>query len=58
MMANDLINDDASETGSLLGVKKTSRVKNSWFDDEADEDYVREQAGDDDDDGENTTGKV
>ena len=56
MMADDLV-DDASETGSLLGVKKRSRVKNSWFDDEADDDdgEVGEQGGDEDD--ENTTGK-
>jgi hypothetical protein len=57
MMADDLV-DDASETGSLLGVKKRSRVKNSWFDDEADDDdgEVGEQGGDEDD--ENTTGKA
>ncbi len=58
MMADELV-DDASETGSLLGVKKRSRVKNSWFDDEADDDNgeVGEQDGDEDDD-ENTTGKA
>ena len=57
MMADEL-GDDASETGSLLGVKKRSRVKNSWFDDEAGEDIgeVGEQ-GDDEDD-ENTTGRT
>lgn len=59
MMADEL-DDDASETGSLLGVKKRSRVKNSWFDDEAGEDMgeVGGQVDDDDvDDDENTTGK-
>ena len=58
MVADELV-DDASETGSLLGVKKRSRVKNSWFDDEADDDNgeVGEQDGDEDDD-ENTTGKA
>ena len=45
-MNND--GDNASETDSLLGAKKRHRVKNSWFDEEADE-----QADDDD---ENTTG--
>ena len=58
MMADEFV-DDASETGSLLGVKKRSRVKNTWFDDEADDDVgeVGEQGGDEDDD-ENTTGKA
>ena len=58
MMADEL-DDDASETGSLLGVKKRSRVKNSWLDDEAGEDIgeVGEQVNEDDvDDDENTTG--
>ena len=58
MMADEFM-DDASETGSLLGAKKRSRVKNSWFDDEADDDNgeVGARGGDEDDDG-NTTGKT
>lgn len=57
-LAANIKDDDASETGSLLGVQKRSWVKNSWFDDEADDDdgQVGEQGGDEDDDDENTTG--
>lgn len=57
MMADEL-GDDASETGSLLGVKKRSRVKNSWFDDEAGEDIGEVGGQDEYEDDENTTGKT
>ena len=59
MMADELMDDAGSETGSLLGMKKKSRIKNPWFDDEADDDgdVGGGGHGDGDEDDENTTGK-